>query len=91
VYPGSPAKSKVHVGDLVEAVADAKAPPEAKWLNGPEVIDQVALFYPGERIRLVVDRAGQFLDVPITLGRSSPAIQEFVQVGQNYSDIRLSM
>jgi len=81
----------LHAGDLVEAVAGTKAPPESTWLLGPEVIDQVALFDPGQRIRLVVDRAGQFLDVPITLGRWSPAIEEVVQVGQNSSHILLSM
>jgi len=92
VYPGSPAQGKLHVGDLVEAVAGAKAPPNATSLGGPEeVIDQVALFYPGQRIHLVVDRAGQLMGVPITLGRWSPAIQEYVQVGQNNSDILLSM
>jgi len=91
VYPGSPAQGRLHVGDLVEAVAGAKAPPNATSLNGPEVIEQVALFYPGQKIRLVVDRAGQFLDVPIILGRWSPAIQEYVQIGQNYSDILVSM
>ena len=89
--PRSPAQGKLHAGDLVEAVAGAKAPPNAKWLSGPEVIDQVALFYPGQKIHLVVDRAGQFLDAPITLGRWSPAIQEYIQVGQNILDTLVSM
>ena len=91
VYPGSPAQGKLRVGDLVEGVAGAEAAPEAKFLNGPEVIDQVALFYTGQTIRLVVDRASRFLDVPITLGRWSPAIQEYVQVGQDPMKILVSM
>jgi len=83
VYPGSPAQGKLHVGDLVEGVAGAKTPTNAMGLNGPAVIDQVALFYPGEKIRLEVDRAGQSMNVLITLGRWLPSIQDYVQVGQN--------
>jgi hypothetical protein len=91
VYPGSPAQGRLRVGDLIEAVAGAKAPPEARALGGAEVIDQVALFYPDQTIRLVVDRAGQFLNIPITLGRWSPAIQEYVEVGQSLTHILVSM
>jgi hypothetical protein len=83
VYPDSPAHGKLHVGDLVEGVAGAKTPTNAMGLNGPAVIDQVALFYPGEKIHLEVDRAGQSMNVLITLGPWSPSIQDYVQVGQN--------
>jgi len=88
VYPGSPASGKIHDGDLVEAVAGAKAPPEAGYLNGPEVIDQIALFYPDQRIRLVVRRVGEVLDVPITLGSWSPSVEAYVGEGE---DILVSM
>ena len=82
VYPGSPAAGKLKVGDLIERVAGAPRPPYAGVLNGPMVIDQVALFYPGQEVRLDVERAGHQLIVPITLGRWSADMSEFVQSGQ---------
>ncbi len=82
VFPGSPADGKVKVGDLIERVVGAPPPPFARGLGGPKVIDQVALFYPGQKIRLEVERAGHQLGVPITLGRWSADMSEFVQSGQ---------
>lgn len=84
VYPGSPADGELRVGDFIEAVVGAKPPPEAMTLNGPWVIDEVALFYPGQKINLAVDRNGRFLDLPITLGRWTPRIEDYDRKGNNF-------
>lgn len=79
VYPGSPAHGVLHVGDLITGVVGAPPPPEAKWLNGPAVLDQVALFYPGQQVRLELVRAGLDMTVGVTLGRWPSDVEELVQ------------
>ena len=82
VYPGTPAQGKLEAGDIIESVVGGPHPPDAKYLNGPQVIDQVALYYPAQHIVLRVKRGNMQLVVPITLGRWSPAVRSYVEVGK---------
>ena len=83
VYPGSPAAGKLEPGDMVTAVKGAELPPDAKYLNGPPVIDQVALLYPGQECQLVVDRQGRYIDVPIRLGSWPAHVQQDIMTKSN--------
>ncbi len=82
VYPGTPAQGKLEAGDIIESVVGGPHPPDAKYLNGPQVIDQVALYYPAQHTVLRVKRGNMQLVVPITLGRWSPAVRSYVEVGK---------
>ena len=69
VFPRSPASGVLRKGDLIEDVRGAPPAPFAKFLALPmPVVDQVALFYPGDKIRLDIRRAGRAMVVAVTLG-----------------------
>ena len=88
VYPGSPAQGELTVGDVIDAVEAPRRPRTQRHWVVPRSSTRLHCFYPGQKVRLVVDRHGQYLNVPITLGRWSPAIDPYLQAGQ---DIVVSM
>ena len=70
VVPRSPASGVLRKGDLIEDVRGAPPPPFAKSLALlMPVVDQVALFYPGDKIRLDIRRGGRPMVVAVTLGQ----------------------
>ena len=70
IDPNSPANGKLRVGDVIEDVAGSKLPAkDAVNLLGPKVIEEVALYRPGQTIELNVLRRGQPLIVKLKLAQ----------------------
>jgi hypothetical protein len=68
VDPQSPANGKLQVGDVVEGVVGSTLPAkDVTYLLGPNVIEEVALYQPGDAIELRVLRNGQPLTVTLKL------------------------
>lgn len=70
VDPDSPANEKLRVGDVIEGVVGSTLPAQdSKYLLGPKVIEEVALYRPGQSIELDVLRGGQPLTVKLKLAQ----------------------
>lgn len=67
VFPRSPANGALRKGDTIEGVRGAPPARFAKALAAP-VVDQVALFRPGDTITFDIKRAGRPMVVAVTLG-----------------------
>jgi hypothetical protein len=65
VIPGSPADGILQPGDAVIKVSGSAAEGHGA---GPAIFDQFAAYKPGQAIRLIIDRDGQFRTVTITPG-----------------------
>jgi S1-C subfamily serine protease len=73
VDPESPAASTLQVGDVLTGVAGSSLSAlAAKDLNGPIVIEEVALLHPGDKVSLDVIRDGTPMTVEITLAQQNP-------------------
>jgi len=82
VNPGSPAAGQLEVGDVITGmVGSTLTAAAAQNLNGPVVIEDVALLHPGNRVTLNVIRGGSPITIGITLAQrnlDSPEISQAV-------------
>jgi S1-C subfamily serine protease len=70
VDPQSPANGKLRVGDVIESVVGSTLPAkDTTYLNGPKVVEEVALYQPGQVIELNVLRDGQPMTVTLKLAQ----------------------
>jgi len=69
VDPQSPANGKLHVGDVIQSVVESTPTKDMTYLLGPKVVEEVALYLPGDVITLRVRRAGQTISVPLKLAQ----------------------
>jgi hypothetical protein len=66
----SPAAGKLKVGDVLLGVQGSKLSPlDMKNLLGPLVVEQLALYRPGQTIGLIVERAGRRSVIKVTLAQ----------------------
>jgi hypothetical protein len=82
VVAKSPAAGHLRVGDVLLGVANA--PPKPKAFHGmPQiktVFDELILMHPGQTAKLIVERDGARVVVPVTLGSQKDAFGEFLPV-----------
>lgn len=70
VDPQSPANGKLRVGDVIESVVGSTLPAkDTTYLNGPKVVEEVALYQPGRVIELNVLRDDQPMTVTLKLAQ----------------------
>jgi hypothetical protein len=70
VDPQSPANGNLHVGDIIEGVVGSTLPAKDMTnLIGPNVVEEVAQYQPGQIITLRVLRAGQTRFVALELAQ----------------------
>jgi hypothetical protein len=74
VTKGSPAEGRLHVGDLLTDVENP--PPRARAYDSdtPVLFRQLSSFDAGETARIVVERNGTILTVPVELGSLKDAV-----------------
>jgi hypothetical protein len=73
VEPGSPAASVLMVGDILKDVSGSALSTAPEGLNGPIVVDQIAVLHPGDSVSLEILRHGNPTTVRIKLGQWSLA------------------
>jgi hypothetical protein len=81
VDPDSPAAGQLQIGDVITGIAgSALTSVAAQDLNGPVVIEQVALLHPGNSVTLNVIRNGTPLTITIVLAQRNLVSPEASQV-----------
>lgn len=64
----APAAGHLRVGDVIVNVLGAPKPPENSGVQTESIFDKLILMRPGEAARLVVERGGRRIVVPVKLG-----------------------
>lgn len=91
VAMSSPSAGRLEVGDVVIGVEGSTlSRTDIEDLIGPPVIEEVALYYPGDVVRLRVRRNGRMLIIPVLLG-AWPTTSAFFYGGDNYFSVILMM
>lgn len=74
----SPAAGRLHVGDVLVNVLDAPKPPKGFPASTYSIFDKVALLHPGDVARLLVERSGMQIVVPVKLGSMRQSFGTFL-------------
>lgn len=75
----APAEGRVRVGDVLVDVLNAPAPSKSfQGATDESIFDKLVLFHAGDTARLVVDRGGRRVIVPVRLGSMRDSFDQFL-------------
>jgi hypothetical protein len=79
----APAKGRLRTGDLIVNVLDAPKLPKDRGVALDSIFDKIILLHPGATVRLLVERDGKRIVVPVTLGSMRDSLGTFLPKTDN--------